>query len=399
MNKPSARAYRKMTDPHYTPPLAPVMDKPSGGNAGQEEREDSVAPFAWKLEEHRASRFDGVQPPSIEFGWHHIPVGYVTLLVGDGGAGKSFFMQSLAHHVGAGIAYLGETVKAQGTVVYVTTEDTEGDLHRREHKIVEAMPGTAREAASHNVILRSLFGLPSPPFFWREGEPTELLTSLEADLSEMSDLRLLTLDPAASLFGDNANYEAEVYPFLSYLNGMAKRLGCAIILSKHTSKSTTDRDVTNQSGGSVAWVFAARCAYRLKRDTTDRDKATLMHFKGNHSALSEDLELAWSAEGVLEHIAMPSHLEKQAKENAMARAIITECDTAWNLGNPFSAAANQTDRYILNAMQRIRQFKPKDTQKVVTMLEDVGALKRDRKTTRDPKGYRVVHSKCQKEWL
>lgn len=84
---------------------------------------------------------DGAPPPDRK--WvlpGFIPCGEITLFTGPGGAGKSLFAQQLATALAGGVPFLG--IGASGektTALYVTAEDDEFELHRRQRNIMSTL--------------------------------------------------------------------------------------------------------------------------------------------------------------------------------------------------------------------------------------------------------------------
>ena len=126
--------------------------------------------------------------------------------------------------------------------------------------------------------------------------PTPWMAELEEQLAGIDELRLVTLDNAALLYADNENDRIAVTGFLNRLNGMAARLGAAVLLSTHASKSK-DGSALRVASGSTAWLNAARGVIGLEPER-DGEPATLKVVKANHSQPGEEVRLEWRS-GVL----------------------------------------------------------------------------------------------------
>lgn len=241
------------------------------------------------------ARWQGRDPPDIVFTIADlVPQGMVTLLTSQGGAGKTLLLQMAGTIVAAGaMPFLGKAAVA-GRAAAVFAEDPESVLHFRQPRINEFLDIDYHRIAGR-YFLQSYFGQPAQ--LWRDRKATTFLASLEAELTRIEALRLITLDNAAVLFSGDENSRAEVTEFVSTLNGLADRLSIGIILSAHASKSQ-DGTALRVTSGSTAWVNACRSVLELKTGdgSGDGDQGpSLVVVKANHAPTGTTIQLEWRA--------------------------------------------------------------------------------------------------------
>lgn len=234
-----------------------------------------------------------------------IPKGEVTLFTGPGGAGKSLAAQQLATCLAARKPFLGLDGSAafyedyEG-VLYVTCEDDERELHRRQHNIMEAT-GTTRADLSdghgsdrlHLVSLRGSLGTELATFD-REGnlEKSDTFDRLFDTLFETS-ADLVILDNVAHLFTGNENDRGHVTRFVNLLYSLVRNLSVTVILIGHPNKSG------DNYSGSTAWLNAVRSHiaidYQREADGSivDRDARVLTVSKANYARTGAELAFRW----------------------------------------------------------------------------------------------------------
>lgn len=231
-------------------------------------------------------------PPVIEWTVDGlVPQGCTTLLVGDGGAGKSLLGQSLLTCHATGKPFLGRMVKP-GAAVGVFCEDGEAILHVRQGRINKVL-GVEMDQLTGRCFPQSYSG--HNAVLWRGQGPTPFLGSVEDQLAEINELRALVLDPSAMLFGDDEITRIEVTAFVNALNGLAARLGIGVILATHTSKSK-DGTALKAASGSTAWVNSCRSVLVL--DAGEDDEPYLKLLKSNYAKPGGVIALRWR-DGVL----------------------------------------------------------------------------------------------------
>lgn len=328
------------------------------------------------------SRFEGKDPPPLEFAIERIaPKGMVTLLVAEGGVGKTMLKQIAGTAIATGSDFFGlQTMK--GAAAGIFAEDPDAVLHIRQTRICTT---TGTELSQ---LRGKWFMLPQgdgPLVLWHDGEPTELLLKLEHDLAKIPDLQLLTLDNVALLYSDNEIERIAVTAFMGYLNRLAARLNIAIILSTHNSKSS-DGSTLRLASGSTAWINAARSVIELKRHEDNPDFVSLALRKANHSRIGDIAELVWK-DGILVKCEVDSPLVANLKEDHLRNYILEEIEKRQETGSPLAASPN-SPMYLPTVLQQPPRFKHKELLQAMRTLMAEGKIEPYQKTTRSPKGLR-----------
>ena len=197
-----------------------------------------------------------------------IPAGRVSLLVADGGAGKTRLALQIAAAVATGRpnAFLGlhsltlePDYQTPAPVVWTTWETAPGDFQHR----LRAAHGIALDLSELAGWLHYLRAT-APAWGVREGAHmatrggalplgVELL-----DYAERAGARLVVLDPLAGAFAGNENDRAVVRAFSTWLSLWAERTGCAILILAHPPKTAA------AFSGSTDWRNGAQSLLTLK---------------------------------------------------------------------------------------------------------------------------------------
>lgn len=341
------------------------------------------------ISEASAIKWLGKQPEPLAFAIaDFVPQGMTTLLVGDGGAGKTLLMQTAITCVVNDIPWLGKA-PTPGTAAGVFAEDIEAVLHNRHHRIKEAFGLTDEQVAG--AYIQSYAGLDAR--LWHETGPTPFLAELERQLATIPELRFVALDNAALLFSGNENDRLMVTSFINGLNGMAQRLGVGIMLSTHTSKSST-ASATHAASGSTAWIFASRSVLKLWPEN-DEEPPRIELIKANHAKPGEVVKLKWEC-GILTRAPVPGSFEAKARARRLDNLIFDKVQEAWDRDNPLSTVTNQGHRYLPRAVSRASDFSTAEAQRVMVQMLDGGVLAEERKNARTPRGLKVIRRPTQK---
>ena len=264
----------------------------------------------------------GVETPAREWALYEmILVGQVTYLTGAGSAGKSLMGQQLATCIAVGIPFLGLDVR-QGVALYLTCEDDEDELHRRQKAICAAL-GVPLSALSGKLHLASLMG--------KIGNELATFDALGRMATSPAWERLratvlacrasfIVLDNVAHLFAGNENIRSQVAAFLSLLNGLAAETGAAILLLGHPNKAGADYS------GSTAWENQVRSRLFLTIPSDDDgaapdpDARILSRGKANYARNGEALSFRWHKWAFVRHEDLPPNVAAEIAANVQASA-------------------------------------------------------------------------------
>lgn len=203
-----------------------------------------------------------VKAEAVNWLWPgRIPLGKVTLLVGDPGLGKSF----IAADISARVSHADSTWPDGGDVphgdaIILSSEDSPSDTIRPR---IEAMGGDVNRVH----VLRTGVVLPTP-------------TELEA-LCAGGEVRVIVLDPLVSFVGKMDPWkDTEVRRVMDPLAVVAAKASVAIIGIMHMTKDS-DRVALYRASGSVAFVAASRAAHVVVKDPEDDERRVLASIKFN----------------------------------------------------------------------------------------------------------------------
>ena len=226
-------------------------------------------------------RASDVPATHVRWAWKdRIPLGGLTLLVGDPGLGKT-------------------TVGCE-RAARVTRGDLEGDLHGQPADVLIA---TAEDA--HSVLRARLEAagadLDRVHFVTVQRDGIDVGLTLPKDVAELErratevGVSMVLVDPIAGhLEGVDSHRDASLRRALAPLARMAETTDAAVVGVAHLNKSAA-ADLLRRVGGSVAMVAAARSVLLCTCDPGSVDDAAperlLSHGKSNYGALAPMLRL------------------------------------------------------------------------------------------------------------
>ncbi len=214
-----------------------------------------------------------------------IPHPVCGLIVAPGGTGKSFLMLSLAVAVAIGRDFLGYAVAEPGSVVLLASEDDRDELHRRLAHVVQPLDsfeGVEPPLEVIDVLEQRLYVVPrvglDSRLVARESsgvslEPSEFLNALIEWCEQISDLRLVLLDPASRYFGGVENSAEDATRFVEAMESIRKATGATVIAVHHANKEASRKGDDSQAAarGSSALTDGVRWQAQLR--TMRREEA------------------------------------------------------------------------------------------------------------------------------
>ena len=215
--------------------------------------------------------------------------GYITLLVGLGGIGKTLLAQMIASYLAlgrAGSTFIDE-LHGPAKVLMWGCEDEHDEFWRRQIPIARSL-GVGLDAFAENLHIFPRHGLDNAMYVQESGKLfwTPRIEELREQANDL-DAQVIILDNAAQLFGANEN---DRHAVTSFLNGLSGALpGRAILLLSHPARS-----IGSEYSGSSAWENTARnrlyLGTKLPDDNgddgsnTDDNVRYLARRKSNYSA-------------------------------------------------------------------------------------------------------------------
>jgi hypothetical protein len=213
----------------------------------------------------RASRFFRTAPPPRTWILKDcLPAGIVGGIVASGGTGKSQAMLQLAAAVATGLPFC-ETwdVGEPGEVLALMAEDDDAELHRRMQYIARhlerAHPGhNIENTIGQNCVIKSLIGesnLLTKLYPDREVRQTDLVARVIATARQLSNLKLIILDPASRFRGGVENSAEDVTRFIEAVECIRAAIpGATVLIVHHTNKwsgGNEDRSQNDARGSSA----------------------------------------------------------------------------------------------------------------------------------------------------
>lgn len=224
-----------------------------------------------------------------------VPQKTVTLFSGDGGTGKSLLALQLAVAVSAARPWIGMDV-SEGSVIYMSAEDDDDELHRRVDDILRADGRNYDDIAG--LTLRSLAG--EDALLAIESQVSLTATGLFQELDRQAADEapaLIVIDTLADVYPANENDRAKVRQFIGILRGLALKRDCAVLLLGHPS--LTGLASGTGSSGSTAWNNSVRSRLYLSRITDngfemDPDRRVMTTMKANYGRVGGETHMKWA---------------------------------------------------------------------------------------------------------
>ncbi|KPL55750.1 hypothetical protein ABB55_08490 [Prosthecomicrobium hirschii] len=249
----------------------------------------------------------------------------MSLIYGDGAAGKSLLALQLAVAVATGSDWPCGLPDV-GPAIYLSAEDDRDELHRRLADICRAK----------GIDLADLDNLHLLPL---AGKDAVLGTAIGSTVMKTERLkqirqyaasvqpRLIVLDTLADLFAGNENDRTQARQFIGFLRGLAIDLQCAVLMLAHPSLDGL-RSGTGASG-STGWSNSVRARLFLERvkseddSEPDPDLRRLSVKKANYAQAGQDILLRWRAGVFVPDGTGIGGLDKMAAERRAEEVFVT----------------------------------------------------------------------------
>ena len=220
-------------------------------------------------------RFSEIKPESLRWLWPgRIPLGKLTLLVGDPGLGKSLATIDIAARVSRGIPFPDGAACESGTVLMASAEDDPADTIRPRLDAARADVSRVHTLEGIRVTL-SDNSTAERPFDLEAG-----IATLEDALARIPGVRLIVIDPISAYLGHaDSNVNAEVRGLLSPLVALATRHALAVLCVTHLRKSAGA--AVHRAIASIAFTAAARAVWAVAPDPADADRRLVLPVKQN----------------------------------------------------------------------------------------------------------------------
>lgn len=225
--------------------------------------------------------YDALQPqPPIDWICENIlEAASVTVLVGDGGTGKTWAALDLGANVALGKAWLGHHVTG-GPVLIVDEESGARRIARRMGKVLRAIGGDERAPLACVSLHR---------FDLRDAKSAGEL----AGLIQAQSARLVIIDALADVMpGADENAVKDVLPAMQSLRQIAELTGAALVVLHHTNKANGYRGSTAIKGAVENLVTVNKresvltFEFEKSRDAISAKFAAVMNFEDDRFYLT-----------------------------------------------------------------------------------------------------------------
>jgi len=212
-------------------------------------------------------KLEGVESERLEWLWpERIPLGKLSLLVGDPGLGKSLIALDVAAHLSIGRAWPDAPSDCRGfppaNTLLLTAEDDLADT-------VKPRLDAAKGDATRVTVLEAAQDRQEDGTRKRRGiNLARDLARIEYALDEIPNVQLLVFDPlSAYLGGVDTHTNADVRVVLAPLADLASRRELAVLGVTHLRKS--GGKALYRTMGSIAFAAAARAVWGVAADPDD----------------------------------------------------------------------------------------------------------------------------------
>lgn len=231
-----------------------------------------------------------VQPEAVRWLWPgRIPLGKVTLLVGDPGLGKSLISLDVAARVSTGHPWPDGSANETGSVMILSAEDDLGDTVRPRLDAAGADVTRIDALDTVRVVDPETGESVLLPFNLRRDLPV-----LKQAIESRPGCRLVIIDPiGAFLGGTDSHKDADIRALLHPLSDLATRYNVAILAIMHPNKASTMPAMYRVSG-SLGFVAAARAAWVVVKDKGDATGRRRLFLPLKNNLGDDDTGLAYS---------------------------------------------------------------------------------------------------------
>ena len=271
--------------------------------------------------------FKDIVPKPLRWLWPgRIPLGKLTLLIGDPGLGKSLLTADIASRVArtvrdaeiqeAGTFSDGAPCES-GSVIFLSAEDDPADTIRP--RLDAAGADVSRVHILEAVRVQHTDGSTAEKAFSLETD----IVQLESAFERVPDIRLVVIDPlSAYLGGTDSHSNGEIRGLLSPLAAMAARREVAVLAVTHLRKSPGS--AVHRTIGSIAFAAAPRAVWAVAPDPGDGERRLLLAVKQNLSAPASGMAFRVVAPDGTARVAWEPGLVKLTANDVLASSEMQE---------------------------------------------------------------------------
>jgi putative DNA primase/helicase len=206
-----------------------------------------------------------------------IPIGKLTLFVGNPGEGKTLAAEDIASHVSTGAPWPDGGVAPLGNVLIFEVEDAESDT------TVPRLTALGADTSRIAVHGPEQGDITDPDGTKRSFQLDRDLPALRQAIIE-TQAKLVIVSPVMTFMGaKDSMRDQEVRQVLTPLVAMAAELQVAIVGIIHLNKAD-DKKAIHRIQASMAFVAIARIVWCFVKDPDEKGRRLMLAIKGNNTA-------------------------------------------------------------------------------------------------------------------
>ncbi len=217
------------------------------------------------------TRLSDVTPEETQFLWPgRIPVGKITIVMGDPGTGKTNLTLDIAARVTTGRPWPNGGTPTKGSVIILTGEDGLADTVRPR---LDVMGGDPK-------CVFALEGVKTPAGKTDTFDLEKSLDALQTAIRETS-ASLVIVDPVSAFMGKTDTHrDSDVRRILTPLASLAEKFKVSVVGIMHLNKDEQKRALY-RGQGTIAFQAAARAVHVVARDEEDPERFLFLPAKMN----------------------------------------------------------------------------------------------------------------------
>lgn len=214
-----------------------------------------------------------------EFVWYpYIPIGDYTVLMADGGTGKTILCCGIIANLSKGELLPGEVIENLPSTTLIISAEDRGELLKKRL--------SASGADLNKVYIVDCMDSEGLNFTDKYNEFIGLI--------KQHNPKLVIIDPWHAFLGADVdiNRVNAVRPVFQSLANIAKTCNCGMILVSHVNKRAQGENANNAATGSTDFINAARSAMRVifSEEPGEDDVRILIHTKSNYAAAGKSVK-------------------------------------------------------------------------------------------------------------
>lgn len=215
----------------------------------------------------------------------YIPIGDYTVLMADGGTGKTIFCCGIAATISRGKPLPGEITGNLPCNTLIISAEDRGELLKRRL--------AAAGADLKKVYILDCMDSVGLNFTDKYNDFVQLIKRYSP--------KLVIVDPWHAFLGADIdiNRVNAVRPVFQRLANVAKTCNCGMVLVSHVNKRAQGENINNAATGSTDFINAARSAMRVifSEEPSEPNMRVVVHTKSNYAAAGKSVKYTINAKG------------------------------------------------------------------------------------------------------